>query len=356
MSKFGQFAASSQFYLYGRKHFTRTGWETHSMEYERPDFLSQNLDLSECVYMITGANSGIGREVAQYLVGQNATVYMVCRNRERAHSAVAEITAATGNNRVHFIEADVSREGDVRRCMTEFAVHSGARVPRLDALFCNAGALLKEMTMTDDNIEATFATHLLFGTYLMGSLAMPSLNATPGSRLIAMSSGGIYNFAFPDWSVAASIQYEPVPYDGQNLFAYANRGKVLLCERWAQQFPAVKVVSCHPGWTDTPAVEAAYSETKKYLEPMRTPWEGAEGIIWLCVAPVDQIISGAFYLDRKPQVKHMAGPFFTEGSHTKNTPDQVDAMMRQLKEWSMDRSESGRWEFQEVNISRGTPF
>lgn len=54
--------------------------------------------------------------------------------------------------------------------------------------------------------------------------------------------------------------------------------QVLLAERWAKEFPAVKFVSCHPGWCDTAAVELAYGAQKSYLEPMRTTWEGAEGI------------------------------------------------------------------------------
>ena len=39
--------------------------------------------------------------------------------------------------------------------------------------------------------------------------------------------------------------------------------------------------SCHPGWVDTPAVEEAYGSKKKFLEPMRNGWQGAEGIAWL---------------------------------------------------------------------------
>jgi len=122
----------------------------------------------------------------------------------------------------------------------------------------------------------------------------------------------MYNFAFPEWNKATSTCTDPkVRYDGQIAYAYAKRGQVLLCERWAEQHQHIKVVSCHPGWTQTAAVDLAYGESKKYLEPMRTPWEGAEGIVWLCVAPSAMLQSGAFYLDRSPQVKHLAGPFFT---------------------------------------------
>jgi len=96
----------------------------------------------------------------------------------------------------------------------------------------------------------------------------------------------------------------------------------------------VKVVSCHPGWVDTPGVDRTYGEQRKYLEPLRSTWEGAEHICWLCTAPASELESGAFYLDRQPQSKHLAGPFFSEGSYTKNSQEEVDEMMKNLDEWS----------------------
>merc|ERR1712238_214545 len=68
---------------------------------------------------------------------------------------------------------------------------------------------------------------------------------------------------------------------------------------------------------------------------------GAEGIIWPCVAPPNKLESGAFYLDRLPQAKHMAGPFFSEGSYTKNTKEEVDNMMGLLESWSNGGKLSG---------------
>lgn len=263
---------------------------------------------------------------------------MLCRSQARAEACRDEIVQATGNANVHVLVGDVSLEADVRRCWEEFAEHSGGAagvVPRLDVLICNAGALQNEKTLTSEGVEVTFASHLLFGTYLLGMLAMPSLEATPESKLLVVSSGGMYNTCFPDWEVATSTSQDPsVTYDGQFAYAYAKRGQVLLCERWAAAHPRVTVVSCHPGWTETPAVTAAYGDSQKYLQPLRTPWQGAEGMVWLCVAPPEKVESGAFYLDRSPQVKHMAGPFFTEGSYTKNSKASVDAMMQKLKDWT----------------------
>ena len=48
--------------------------------------------------------------------------------------------------------------------------------------------------------------------------------------------------------------------------------------------------------------------------------QGAEGICWLLVEDAAKIQGGEFYLDRSPQPKHLSGPFFSEGSYTKNTP------------------------------------
>mmetsp|Transcript_82032 Transcript_82032/g.230129 ORF Transcript_82032/g.230129 Transcript_82032/m.230129 type:complete len:344 (+) Transcript_82032:60-1091(+) len=338
MNGLKQIVAAGQFYVHGRKHFTRTGWVNHSQAYPRPDILAQSMDLSGRVYLVTGGNSGIGKEIAGFLLGKGASVYIVCRSPERGEAARAEMEKASGNSKIHVLAADVGIEEDIRRCWQEFCDRSGSATPRLDGLVCNAGALANSMTTTREGVEVTFASHLLFGTYLLGALATPALSATSDSRLIVVSSGGMYNVPFPSWDVATSTAPKH-KYDGQMAYAYAKRGQVLLCERWATTLASagVTVASCHPGWTDTPAVESAYGDKKKYLEPMRSPWEGAEGIIWLCVAPKDQIESGAFYLDREPQVKHMAGVFFSEGSYTKNSTAEVDEMMQNLEAWATGR-------------------
>jgi lipocalin len=163
---------------------------------------------------------------------------------------------------------------------------------------------------------------------------MKALEETQGSRVVVVSSGGMYNGKFPSWDKATSRDSD-IAYDGNMAYVYCKRGQVLLCERWAEAHPmGPTFVTCHPGWTNTPAVDAAYGEDKKYLEPMRTPWQGADGICWLCVAPSSELESGGFYLDREPCVKHMAGPFFSEGSFTKNTCAEVDEMMDNLAIWS----------------------
>ena len=368
MSSFGQFAATSQFYLSGRSHYTSTGYTKHRTTYseykddlfEDPSFVDDPSYLDGSVYMVTGANSGVGYEIARFLASKGGVLYMVCRNRERGEAAREKIVAETGRpDNVILLVFDVGTEHGVRECWRKFEVHSsevrGLSHARLNCLVTNAGALLNERTATAEGVEVTFATHLLFGTYLLTTLALPTLESTEGARVVVVSSGGMLNTKFPKWEVAASLQgvygasrilhasrfthlthlghlahrahhahhahrahLTHISIDGNLAYAFAKRGQVLLCERWArkQQEKAwvanlnkvtlttvdgvstseeeteacpVKFVSCHPGWTRTAAVQAAYGESASYLEPMRTPWEGAEAIAWLCLANIDKL-------------------------------------------------------------------
>ncbi len=338
---FGQIQTTLNFYFYGKRHFTQTGYEKNVSEYEDKSFLDRIETLNDKVYAITGANSGIGKEMALYLAKKQAVVFMICRSKERAEAARDDVIKQSGNEKVIFLQADVSLEEDVRRVVREMASHplcsssNSKNEPQLNGLICNAGALLHEFTPTKEGFETTFAAHLLFGTYLLGDLCMPLLKSTKDSRCIIVSSGGMYNYALPSWEILSSTNEKSIDkYDGQKAYAFAKRGQVILAEKWAIEHPEVKIVTAHPGWTLSEGVEAAYGENKSYLQPLRTCWEGAEGICWLATVPSVKIHSGAFYLDRSTQPKHIAGAFWYEGTATKNTDEEMDMFYENLKRWA----------------------
>jgi len=284
----GQTITTTQFYLKGRRQSTLTGYIRHVKGYSEPVqgsvFVkdvsegSDNVDMSGKVVVITGANSGIGYELATYAAGKNAKVYMFCRSEKRGEAARQKITELTGSEKVELIQCDVSLKSSVEKAVNEFKTKEN----KLDALICNAGVLLNERTETSEGVETTFASHLIFGSYMLGLSLMPSIDPKEG-RIIFVSSGGMYNTKFPSWETAASTgDVKSSSYSGNMAYSYAKRGQVLVAERWSKTYPqGPKVVSCHPGWVNTPAVEEAYGDQKKYLEPMRSTWQGAEGIAWL---------------------------------------------------------------------------
>jgi dehydrogenase/reductase SDR family protein 12 len=330
--------ATTQFFLFGKKHCTKTGYLNHIKHYQDPvqpativdAGLSDGIDLTGKTFLITGANQGVGKEIATYAAAKNAHVYMLCRNAERAAAAQKEIRATTNNDKVDVLLGDVSEPEHIDRVVKEFGG------TKLDCLVCNAGALFNDKRVNSQGKEITLMSHLVCGSYQLTKLLLPKLkkaaeeNGEP--RVIYVSSGGMYNTKFPSWEQASSTGKFQEKYDGQFVYSYAKRGQVLLAERFTKDYPDITFLSCHPGWTQTSAVDEAYGDQAKYLQPMRTTWEGAEGICWLASTQKKNLKSGEFYLDRTVQTKHLGGLFMTEGSFTKNSQDEVDLMLKHLQE------------------------
>jgi len=130
----GAAISTTQFYLYGRKNFTQTGYLKHLAKYTSPVQDSpligigqegaDGVNLTDKVVVITGANSGIGKDVATYAAAKSAKVYMFCRSKDRAEKARKEIVEATKNDSVEVILIDLvssSRWPEIKKYRGRFS-------------------------------------------------------------------------------------------------------------------------------------------------------------------------------------------------------------------------------------------
>ncbi|KAK6323789.1 hypothetical protein J4Q44_G00061280 [Coregonus suidteri] len=133
--------------------------------------------------VITGANTGIGKETAWDMAMRGARVIMACRDLTRGEAAAAEIRSSTGNTNVVVQQLDLASLGSVRQFAREFI----ATETRLDILINNAGIMLCPKSLTVDGFESQFAVNHL-GHFLLTNLLLDMLKASTPSRVINVSS------------------------------------------------------------------------------------------------------------------------------------------------------------------------
>ena len=140
----------------GLREYTKSGYESAAKSFSSSDL---EVDCSGLSYMITGANSGIGKEAAIEIAKRGGIIHMVCRNPSYAEAAQKEIQAvATNQANVHVHILDMSDPKAVTRFAKDFQ-HP------LNVLINNAGCMVNQRTITEDGLEKNFATNTL-GTHV----------------------------------------------------------------------------------------------------------------------------------------------------------------------------------------------
>jgi NAD(P)-dependent dehydrogenase (short-subunit alcohol dehydrogenase family) len=233
------------------------------------------------IALVTGANKGIGFEVARQLRREGFDVFLGARNQESGKAAADKLNQETrkagkgeANGGVSFLRIDIADPGSIKRAAEEF----GKQSDRLDALVNNAGILLDDdkeiLNCSPEIFENTLRTNTL-GALLVSQAFVPFLRKSGGPRIVNVSSGGGQLEGGADgWAPAYCISKT------------ALNG---VTAQLAAALPDFAVNSVCPGWvrTDMGGSNAT-----------RSVAEGASGIVWLaCEAP--QKDTGKFWRDRK---------------------------------------------------------
>jgi len=133
-------------------------------------------------FIVTGANAGVGFEIARVLAARGARVLLGCREQARAQDAIARIERITPNADLAWLPLDL---GDLDSVRT--AADIAAKGPRIDALINNAGVMNPPLMRTKQGFELQFGVNHL-GVFALTNLLLPKLAETPGSRVVVTSS------------------------------------------------------------------------------------------------------------------------------------------------------------------------
>ncbi|MFX1482295.1 MAG: SDR family oxidoreductase [Promethearchaeota archaeon] len=245
--------------------------------------------MKDKICIVTGSNSGIGRETALALTAMGGTVVAVVRNPELGKEACEAIVAETGNESIDMMLCDLSSMSEIRRFAEEFK----SNYSRLDVLINNAGAVFSKREVTSDGFERTLAVNYL-APFLLTHELLPLLKASAPSRVINLSSGMTQNAELN----LDDLQSES-SYKSRKVYSHAK----LLVEMFTYELArrldntGVSVNAVHPGFVATNLGRSSGSLSSRIMFGMMkpfqlTPKEGAKTSIYLATSPEVEGITG----------------------------------------------------------------
>ena len=238
--------------------------------------------MNDTTALVTGANKGLGKEVARQLGRLGATVLLGSRDRARGEQAAAELAAE--GLAAHPVQLDITDEASVLAAAKQVRERYG----RLDVLVNNAGILVAPLALetTADDLRATYETNV-FGLVTVTRAMLPLLAAAPAPRIVNVSS------------TTASLTYNAGPdarfADTPRNLAYASSkaAVTMLTLQYANAFrrsPEHGHIKCNAA---TPGHIA--TDLNGHSGP-RTPEQGARIVVRLATLPEDGP-SGGFFND-----------------------------------------------------------
>jgi NAD(P)-dependent dehydrogenase (short-subunit alcohol dehydrogenase family) len=260
-------------------------------------------ELDGRTFVVTGANSGIGRETALELAGGGARVFLASRSERKTRPVMDEIVAQTGNSALEFLSLDLGDLASVRECAHEF-LQTGEP---LHGLINNAG-LAGQRGMTDSGFELAFGTNYV-GPFLLTALLLDRLRESAPARIVNVSSVGHYR--------APGIDYDAVrrptnSFTGMPEYSVSKLGNVLHAQELARRLEADRVTtySLHPGAVATDVWRRVPWPVRPLIKRrMRSPAEGARTSIYCATSPELAAESGHYYDDcRRREPSQVATP------------------------------------------------
>ncbi len=250
------------------------------------------------VVVVTGASDGIGRAAVREFARTGATVMMIGRNEAKTAAAASSIMSELGRRTIMWEIADLSRQDAVR----DVARRLRSRIPAIDVLVNNAGAVFLERAVTAEGLERTFAlNHLQYFTLTLLLLHQLSAAATDGApaRIISVASRAHRNarLDLADLQLAHGFR-------GWRAYANSKLCNVLFARALADRTNPSRLVShaMHPGVVSSRFAANNGGRGRLMRRVMDvvavTPAQGADTIVWLASSNDAIASSGDYWVKR----------------------------------------------------------
>jgi len=247
-------------------------------------------------FVVTGANSGTGKEATKRIAAAGGTVIMAVRSLERGAAAREDILRTVPQADIELRALDLAELS---------SVHAFARTVledslRLDVLVNNAGVMAPPQRLeTKDGFELQFGSNFL-GPFVLTNLLLPLLRKTPGARVTTMSSGtaNVAKIHFDD--LQSNRRYRPMA-----AYAQSKLADMLMAMHLGSQADqkgwALLSTMAHPGYTRTNLQTAGANlgrerqkaPIQRTLVPSQAVEQGAEPLLFAAVDPNAE--QGAYY-------------------------------------------------------------
>jgi NAD(P)-dependent dehydrogenase (short-subunit alcohol dehydrogenase family) len=233
--------------------------------------------------LVTGANTGIGFEIARGLARGGAQVVLACRNQAKGEAARNAIAGEFKDSSPELLIVDLASQQSIRNAVAEFA----ARHSHLDVLVNNAGVAVPSRQESPDGIELTFATNVL-AYHLLTKLLLDLLKSK-AARVINVASAMAAGLDLSD------VEFKRRAYTPSAVYAQSKQANRMLTWALAKRLEGSNVTAnaMTPGAVDTPLLHAL---APKY--PGRSTAKGADTVIWLATSDEVAGINGRYWSDR----------------------------------------------------------
>jgi dehydrogenase/reductase SDR family protein 13 len=247
-------------------------------------------DLQGRTFLVTGANSGIGRAMVEALAGRGGSVVLACRSEERTRPVLEALGRQYPDLDAQFLQIDVSDLGSIRRAAGAFL----ATGHRLDVLVNNAG-IAGTRALSAEGFDLTYATNHI-GPFLLTNLLLPRLRESAEGRIVNVSSAAHWRAKGIDW---AMLERRAEPrQSGFTDYAVTKLMNVLHARELAHRLAGSRVTaySLHPGTVASNIWRALPRGLQWLLKLfMLSNEEGATTPLYCATAPELRSVSGRYY-------------------------------------------------------------